>query len=259
MTRLFATLLVRVATALPTLLEMRIRGSIPMGKERIAMKAKLAGVMAVVGVAGMAWGQDLPLTQEQTMNQISPLDPTRSVSAPMLESKRHTPLQEEYVWTANDASADAKLIYTFPKVTEQTEPHYFRASFQVGAVPKEATLYLAGPRRVKVWLNGMKAEEVESDVTSPLGIDVFATEVPKLVRTGRNVIAIEAVRGRGVTGFANSALVRQQTFGQVLVGKIVPAAHGVDAPALMRTGRDWKSSVSVIDGWEQAGFDIMEE
>ena len=226
-----------------------------MGKERIAMKAKLAGVMAVVVLAGMAWGQDLPLTQEQTMNQISPLDPTRSVSAPMLESKRHTPLQEEYVWTANNASADAKLIYTFPKVTEQTEPHYFRASFQVGAVPKEATLYLAGPRRVKVWLNGMKAEKVESDVTSPLGMHVFATEVAKLLQTGRNVIAIEAVRGRGVTGFANSALVRQQTFGQVLVGKIVPAAHGVDAPALMRTGRDWKSSVSVIDGWEQAGFD----
>ena len=218
------------------------------------MKAMLAG-MIMVGAAGMAWGQDLPLTQEQTMNQISPLDPTRAVTAPILESKRHTPLPEEYVWTASDASADAKLIYTFPKVTEQTEPHYFRASFDLAATPKEATLYLAGPRSVRVWLNSVKAEEVESDVTSPLGMHVFAADVAMLLRPGRNVIAIEAVRGRGVTGFANSALVRQQTFGQVMVGKIVPAARGVNAPALMHTGRDWKSSVSTTEGWEKVGFD----
>jgi len=93
-------------------------------------------------------------------------------------------------------------------------------------VPQEATLYLAGPRRVKVWINGQLAEEVESDVTSPLGMHVFATSVAKFLHSGQNTIAIEAVRGRGVTGFANSALVRQQTFGQVLVAKIVARAQG---------------------------------
>jgi hypothetical protein len=40
-----------------------------------------------------------------------------------------------------------------------------------------------------------------------------------------------------------------------MVGKIVPAVRGVDAPALMRTGKDWKSSVSIAEGWERAGFD----
>jgi alpha-L-rhamnosidase len=38
---------------------------------------------------------------------------------------------------------------------------------------------------------------------------VFATNVAKYLQPGANTIAIEAVRGRGVTGFANSALVRQ--------------------------------------------------
>ena len=62
-----------------------------------------------------------------------------------------------------------------------------------------------------------------------------------MLRPGANTVAIEAVRGRGVTGFANSALLRQQTFGQVVVAKIVPAAQGVEAPALVISDKEWKS------------------
>jgi hypothetical protein len=107
---------------------------------------------------------------------------------------------------------------------------------------------------VKVWLNGQVAERVESDITSPLGMHVFATDVARLLRPGANTLAIEAVRGRGVSGFANSAVVRQQSFGQVLVVKIVPAAEGIDAPALVRSDKDWESSTAKEDGWERAGF-----
>ena len=42
----------------------------------------------------------------------------------------------------------------------------------------------------------------------------------------RTSIAIEAVRGRGVTGFANSALVRQQTSGQRAGGEDCAARGG---------------------------------
>lgn len=199
-------------------------------------------------------GQDLPLTQDLSMNHLTPLDPTRDVTQPVLESSRHAPLPEEYIWTANDAARDSKLVYTFPKVTEQTEPHYFREQFKVAAVPAAATLYIAGPRSVKVWLNGQMVEQVESDITSPLGMHVFATDVARSLRAGRNTIAIEAVRGRGVTGFANSALVRQQTFGQVLVAKIVPLAAGLNGPALMHSGKDWRSSTSAANGWERPEF-----
>lgn len=205
--------------------------------------------------AGIAQGQDLPLTQELSINQLTPLDPTRNLTQPVLESSRHTPLAEEYIWTASDRPADAKLVYTFPKVTEQIEPHYFRERFEIQVLPKLATLYIAGPRRVKVWINGQVAEEVESDVTSPLGMHVFTTDVTRYLRTGKNTIAIEAVRGRGVTGFANSALVRQQTFGQVMVVKIIPRAAGVDGPALMRSGKDWRSSTVAANEWEKPEFD----
>src|ERR1700678_3463746 len=160
--------------------------------------------LAILLCTCLVYGQDLPLTQQLSSSQLKPLDPTRDIARPALESSRHQPLAEEYIWTANDASANAKVIYAFPKVPEQTEPHYFRRHFQVATVPKDATLYLAGPRSVKVWLNGQLAEQVESDVTSPLGMHVFATNVAKYLKPGANTIAIEAVRGRGVTGFANS-------------------------------------------------------
>ena len=199
------------------------------------------GVAALLGMS-VVWAQDLPLTQVLTPSKVAPLDPTVNVGQPVLESSRHQPLAEEYIWTANDANADARVLYTRPAANEQIEPHYFRRNFRVAAVPQEAMLYIAGPRSVKVWLNGKLAEQVESDVTSPLGMHVFAANVAKYLQAGANTIAIEAVRGRGVSGFANSALVRQQTFGQVLVVKIVAAAEGVDGPTLLISDKQWESS-----------------
>ncbi len=213
-------------------------------------RVKAGGLAAILVAAGaFACAQDLPLTQQMSINTLSPLDPTRGLTSPVLESSRHQPLPEEYLWTASDAATDAKLVYTFPKVTEQVEPHYFRTTFNVSSVPREATLYLAGPRSVEVWINGALAERTESDVTSPLGMHVFSAAVARFLRSGQNTVAIRAVRGRGVTGFANSALVRQQTFGQVLVAKLVPAAPGVEAPALMRSGKDWLSSTAPGEQW----------
>lgn len=167
----------------------------------------------------------------------------------------HTPLAEDYIWTANDANANDKVLYTRPKADERIEPHYFRRTFNLGAVPRQATLYLAGPRSVDVWLNGALAEHVESDVTSPLGMHVFAVSVAKYLQPGTNTIAIEAVRGRGVSGFANSALVRQQTFGQVLVVKLLGAAEGMDGAALLISDQQWRSATGAPEGWERAVFD----
>ena len=209
----------------------------------------------VLLVAGLAGAQDLPLNQVLTPSKVAPLDPTKNVGPPVLESSTHQPLAEEYIWTANDATADARVLYTRPQANERIEPHFFRKSFTVAAGTHEATLYIAGPRSVKVWLNGKLAEQVESDVTSSLGMHVFTTNVAKFLHPGVNTIAIEAVRGRGVTGFANSALVRQQTFGQVLVVKLLSAAEGTDGPTLLISDKKWKSSIAATGGWEQATFD----
>ncbi len=217
-------------------------------------RALLLPLFALTLVAA-THAQDLPLTSTLAPSTVEPLDPTRNAPPPILESATHTPLPEQYIWTARDTSADHKLVYTFPAITEQTEPHFFRAHFDLQQLPHEATLYIAGPRSVSVWINGHLAERVSSDTTSPLGMHVFATSVAEFLQPGENTIAIQAVRGRGVTGFANSALVRQQTFGQVLVAKIIPAAPGVMAPDLMHSDPTWRSTTAAPEGWQQPHFD----
>jgi alpha-L-rhamnosidase len=211
--------------------------------------------LVLMGAAGAA-AQDLPVEHGTPRANVQVLDLAKDASGAPLERDIHQPLPEEYVWTASEGAAavGSAVIYTFPAVTEQTEKHYFRHAFEVGAVPKEATLYVAGPRWERVWINGQLADEVASDLESPLGMHVFATDVARLLRPGKNVIALEVVRGRGVTGFANSALVKQQTSGQVVVAKIVPAGKWVNARPLTMTDKSWKSATAAAAGWEAAGF-----
>ena len=183
----------------------------------------------------------------------TPLDPVRDAAGAPLESSLHTPLPEQYIWTAEDSVQSDYINYGSRKAS--TEPHYFRATFRLQAVPPDATLYIAGPRSAKVYLNGQLVEDVQSDVTQPLSIHVFAADVAKSLRPGKNVIAMEVVRGRGGASFTNSALLQQQTSGKVLVAKLIPAAQGVDARPILISDAKWKASIQKADGWQQAAFD----
>jgi len=185
------------------------------------------------------------------------LDPTRNISAADTAPAQHAPLPEQYIWTAGDAAAlhADHNNYGFAKPDTKSAPHYFRYTFQLEQVPPTATLYLAGPRSAKIYVNGELVDRVASDVTSPLGIHVFATDIEKALRSGANTLALEVVRGRGIVSVSNSRIVQQQTFGEILVAKIVPAAPGIDAPPLAISGPDWKSSLAAPAGWEQPDFD----
>jgi hypothetical protein len=55
------------------------------------------------------------------------------------------------------------------------------------------------------------------------------------MRIGRNLLAIEAVRGRGILAASDSPVVQQLAYGEALVAKIVPAAPQLDAPPLAIT------------------------
>jgi alpha-L-rhamnosidase len=185
------------------------------------------------------------------------LDPTRSVAHPQLFSSFHTPLEEQYIWTREDSAVGnrAKINYRSPGLHHNTAPHYFRVAFQLDHVPAEATFYLAGPRSATIYVNGVLVERISSDFLNPLGIHVFRLDVARLLKPGRNVIALEAVCGRGVPGFVNSALAMQQIFGEVLVAKLIPAAGGVDAPPILVSSPDWKGTLHSSAGWEQPSFD----
>ena len=83
---------------------------------------------------GLLQGQNLS-AQGTGASTVSPLDPTRSIAQPALESSRHKPLAEEFIWTASGASAGANA-------NKGTEPHYFLRRFTVGAVPQLSLIHI---------------------------------------------------------------------------------------------------------------------
>ena len=184
-----------------------------------------------------------------------PLDPTAAIEHHRLQSAVHKPLPEQYIWTQGDSAAASKISYDWAKQDFKADPHYFRHTFRVASAPKSATLYIAGPRSARVFLNGKLVDSVKSDLGAPIGMHVFATDVAGKLLRGSNTLALEVVRGRGIVGATNSAKTAQQTFGEVLVVKIVPAARGIEGPPLEISGPEWKSILRAPAGWEQPAFD----
>jgi hypothetical protein len=183
------------------------------------------------------------------------LDPAWNPSA--LVKPAHTPLPEEYIWTANDAAAlrtdHAKFNYR--TLDKKIEPHYFRTTFELKQPQSNATVYVAGPRAAKVWMNGALVLDATADATSPLPSHVFSASVQAALHPGLNAIAVEAVRGRGIVAASDSLVIQQLSFGETLAVKIAPAAHGLDAPALVLSNGAWRSSTTFSEGWQTPAFD----
>ncbi|MBW4026118.1 MAG: alpha-L-rhamnosidase [Acidobacteria bacterium] len=195
--------------------------------------------------------------QKQSTIPPGQLDPTRTVRHPQLFSSFHKPLPEQYIWTKDDSLVGriGAIQYISPGANGSIEPHYFRAAFSLASAPAQATLYVAGPRSAKIYLNGVLAEQISSNTLDPLGMHVFRVNVARLLHAGRNVIAMEVVRGRGIPGSMNSPMGMQQLFGEVMVAKIIPEPGGVDGPAILISGPQWKATLHASQGWEHAKFD----
>jgi alpha-L-rhamnosidase len=192
-------------------------------------------------VANVAYGQ-------------AKVDPVADATGAPLEGSLHQALPEQYIWTAA-SEGGVKTPHRRLKPTDDLAPHYFRSTFQMSDVPAHATLYLAGPRSAQIYINGQIADEVESDLTQPVAMHVFAVPVESLLKKGANTLAMKIVRGRGANHTTNSPLVIQQTAGQILVAKILPQAPGVAGTPIMMTGPGWKSTLHAAPGWEAPGFD----
>jgi alpha-L-rhamnosidase len=172
------------------------------------------------------------------------LDPARSLKSSQLESALHRPLPEQYIWTRS-GTAPAPLA-----------PHYFRRSFEVSAVPAHATLYLAGPRRASIYLDGRKVGHYQLNLDFPMGIRVYECDVSGLLHAGRNVLAIEAVRGPGSGTEAEDTVSRHLRRGRVLAVMIVPAARGMQAPPVVMSDARWRASAArAPQGWQDPAFD----
>ena len=124
-------------------------------------------------------------------------------------------------------------------------------------MPKDATLYLAGPRSAKIYLNGKLVNQFDSDLTAP-GLDsAFRYAARGWLRAGRNVLAMEVVRGKGGPKSTTVPSTIQVANGKVVVAKILPAAPWVptESPALLLSDTAWKSTLSAAGDWQSPAFD----
>ena len=217
-----------------------------------------AWVMALVlaaGVPARAQMGDPAVGPTTIPNQ--DLDPTRTPGILTLESTLHQPLPEQYIWTKadevpNDAIAAASWV---SESGSNLTAHYFRRSFEIDGSPHQATLYLAGPRSAVIYLNGQKVGSYQLNLDFPIGIQVYACDVSSTLRSGKNVLAIEAVRGPQIGSGADNRLSIQQTQGDVLAVKILPAAPSIDAAPLLISDAQWKATLQAPEGWQSASFD----
>lgn len=184
-----------------------------------------------------------------------PLDPAHNAH---LSLTSHTPLPEEYIWTAGDITAKHRDHNKFPwsSIDRRTAPHYFRGHFHLAKIPISGTIYIAGPRSARVYLNGTLLGDFSTNTDQPINFRVFHADATKALRTGDNVVCIEAVRGKGVVTTGSPITTQQLAYGEVLAVKLVAAPFGqADAPALLISNKDWRSKSTLTPSWQQPSFD----
>jgi len=219
------------------------------------LRAGSIAVLFILGSAGFLFAQSAPEFVRIAPN--GPLDPAASLPSMPTIGTFHTPLPEEYMWTANDAAVftHSGPLSNLKRDDWKVEPRFFRRAFPLSAPPPVATLYVAGPRKARVWINGTLAAQLEFRSRPHTGFATMTANVARFLRPGNNTIAIEAVRGYGSHHHTNAAQTSWLNSGEVLVVKILPAELGVDAKPLLISDGSWKSSVPSAAGWEQPDFD----
>ena len=138
------------------------------------------------------------------------LDSTLDILTPTLESTLHTALPEQYIWGGQAGDTSGTAYY------------YFRKTYSLRRVSPVATLYLAGPNYIRVYINGQLLASGERDAKDRIRPFVLGIDVSGQMRAGRNVIAVVAPQG------------------DRLVMKIVPASLQVMKPAVLVTDATWK-------------------
>lgn len=209
-----------------------------------------------IGCGWLLAAGSVALAQVAIVSPGATLDPSRVVSHVQTVASFHAGLPEEYIWTVNDAAVatGVKQLSQLKRDDWKVEPRFFRASFELQQVPANATLYVAGPRRARVFINGVALAEMHYPGGHHMSFGTMTSDVGAKLHAGTNVIAIEAVRGYGSHHHTNAQKTAWLNSGEVLAVKIVPAVEGVAAPTVLKSDAHWKSVVGAGDGWEKPGF-----
>ncbi len=165
----------------------------------------------------------------------NPLDLTAEIASPKLESQLHAPLPEQYIWAQGRMRGPGE--FWSPTAGNRPQWIYFRKSFDIPTpLPQTATLYAAGPERMRVYLNGQLVANVLQDPGAKIDPYVLVLDVSRSLHSGSNVLALAAANGSR------------------LAVKIVPRPPEVSGPAIVMSGAGWKSSTQEENGWQQPGF-----
>lgn len=174
----------------------------------------------------------------------TPLDLTARITSPKLESELHRPLAAHYIWAPQPRPA--RMGVSFPSGAYAPHWVYFRRDFSVPAIPRDATLYVAGPARLRVYLNGKLLANAEQNPGAKQRPFVLVLNAQPLLRSGGNLIAIAAAGGRQI-GFSFGGRLR-------LAVKLVPRRQAVNAPPFVLSDASWKYSAREEHGWDQPQF-----
>jgi alpha-L-rhamnosidase len=207
--------------------------------------------LTLLGLGGSVFGQDI------LPPHAAYLDPARDGKT--LQASPGNDTRAEFIWTRGDAAAlSPNMLATVRGQNDKIAPHFFRATFSVARLPPHATLYIAGPRSASIFLNGTKVLEFNDSTFSGKGFHVLSADVAASLKTGRNVLAIQEVRGHSSLHTGASATINQVTYGEVLAVEILPREPAVNGPPLLASDSSWRSTLVVKDGWNSSGFDDSE-
>jgi serine/threonine protein kinase len=119
----------------------------------------------------------------------------------------------------------------------------FRKAFELASVPSRATLNISADESFQVWLNG---QLVGHSASNHFNQRVHAFDVT--LRPGRNVLAVLVANQAdpfNPKGYNTAAGLMAQ------LKAVSPQGETI----LVQTDSSWKSSPSMAEGWQQAGFD----
>jgi hypothetical protein len=156
------------------------------------------------------------------------LDPARNPAG--LHRVAQAPLPEQCIWTTAHAAAlrTNRANSASRQHKSKIAAHAFRGTFRLSRIPA-ATLYVAGPRSMKTYRNGKVVLDTSFKPTSRVAGHVFSANVHSALRIGRNLLAIQAVRGWGAVAASDVPAIHQLAHGKIIVAKSFPP-HGESTP-----------------------------
>ncbi len=150
------------------------------------------------------------------------------------------------------SSRPERYIWSQDSGVESSNQVCFRSHFTLTSIPREATLYLAGPQSAVVYLNGNEIGRFSQDPNSLSRPVVFNVPLLGLLRVGANVLAVQVHPVQNPSYMPTEYMLVR---GHYLVAKIVPASEGVDREPITYTDGSWRTAMTPAGGWQQPGFD----